>query len=314
MKNSNLSQSRRSVLKSVGGMAGASVTIGVVSAEEQNLNGLEKWRLLRRDKVKQVYDAVGRPDIRSSKKVTGEVTKSDRVNTEGTVHRLHTAIGELRYISLGEHTVAQFIFATLDDKDSDDRHLAPNEDSSPEWDHYGTPQVDEQLREKYDKPFTTSASLYTNEDGDVSYIREATPEELDQLSAATGIKTDSAKMAYSSEVGGFVVQDQDNDDLEPKVVTPRTEPAKASDIDSLADAEVTELSESTTGNISPQGACKEDSCWNCASGLVGYVVVGCGSICMAVSWTIAGIVACVGCILAAGGYVGYNCHQCYDTC
>lgn len=276
--------SRRTVLRSLGGVAGTSAIAGVAAAKRDSLGSSERQQVLKSERVKRLYEEVGRPPIRSATKVQGRTAR-----TTGTVYRFDTDLGELRYVLYGDHAAAQFVFATLDD--------------GPGF-----------IRTKYEKAFQVPSSLYTDETGGIAFVREVTADERAALADATGFDSNEAQMAYSTELEGFVVRTPGGTGgPRAKFVAPRSGATGSGTASAIGNGRVQDLDTVVTAGVSSQEACDDDACWTCVAGGVGGIVT-CGGVCIVVSWTIVGIVLCVGCILAAGGYVGYNCMRCYETC
>lgn len=280
--NNNPPRTRRSVLKMIGSTASAAGMAGVASAKEQQVGRLERWRVLRSNKVQQIYEEVNRPTIRSTKKIKGNVAETD-----GTVYRFQTDIGELRHISYDGHTVAQFIFTMVQQQVTNKFN---------------------KLKQKYGKIFQVPATIYTNEEGDTAYIREVTKHERSELATATGVDHTDAAIAYSSEVGGFVVK-QTSKDSPPEimVVTPQDGISRLSTESSLAHGNVERRDISTLG-------CDELACFDCALAAFTGVFTCIGACATSAVTGIAGIVLCIGCIIAAGIIVSVPCYRCYKSC
>jgi len=297
--NTDTTPTRRSVLKATGAAVSATGVAGVAAASEQQLGRPERRRILHSDKVEKIYREVGKPTIRSAKKVQGEVKKAEAV-----LYRFKTDFGELRRITYDGTTVAQFLFATLHDE-IDNLRGAPEQNKGDLSKSISGRQIPTSLREKYGKAFQVPSSIYTN-DGSVEYVREATAREYTHLAAVTDIDQSNAVMGYNSGAGGFIVQETESEEMAPKVVTPQTEVDAPSEEPAFIGASVEDL------DVTPLG-CNEKACWECGfSAFAG--VVGCGTVCFLTSPTIGGIVLCIGCAIGAGVKVGIDCYQCHHTC
>lgn len=89
----------------MGGLAAAGIGAGAAAAAQDSIDDQERARVLHSEKVSRLYEAVGSPAIQSSNGIQAQNKKVD-----ASVYRFQTTLGELRQVSLGGTTIAQFIF------------------------------------------------------------------------------------------------------------------------------------------------------------------------------------------------------------
>ncbi|MEF8975252.1 MAG: hypothetical protein V5A21_03375 [Halapricum sp.] len=321
-EDNNTTQSRRDVLKSLGGAASFSSIAGIASATGESITGHKKRQVLSKDKVDKIYEKVGQPKIHAAKKIQREV-----VNTTGVVYRFYTNLGELRYISYGNTNVAQFIFGSVDknirDFKGESRFTRPQSGKEKPFaskDRLENPgrikskvikknHIPENIYVKYEEAFKLSGSIYSDLDGGIAYIRETTPEESSKLTAVTGIE--NGKKIYSTEKGGYVVIQSDESDSQNATLVESTDTNGDS---AIKQGNIKQLNIQQKDNVSIQESCDSGACWTCLNGGIGWTAT-CGVVCVGLSWSgPVAIAACVGCAISLGIPVGYFCWKCYDTC
>lgn len=271
---------RRSVLKSLG--AGAAAVAGIsgsVSAERAEITADERARIRKNEKFSRVYDEIGRPVVEGVEKMVATLGEGGE---SVAAYTFDTTVGDLRFTEAGSRSVAHFIFGEGVSSDS-----VPSKYAS-------ATRVD-------------GASLLSNPDKGVTYVRGATTEE--QKAVREAADKPSADVLYSDALGGFGIVSDDADRSARTMVEV--------DVAGYSVVSPNNISNEATTVVTSNEECDEGACRMCGTSSL-LSVSSCGWVCATVATpppvSIAGLVACLGCVVAAGVSLGYFCSECWETC
>ncbi|WP_188424848.1 twin-arginine translocation signal domain-containing protein [Haloferax sulfurifontis] len=300
IRNQESETGRRSFLKALG-ISGAamSMSTGLVAGKANSASQTRVQEAIESPEVQKILAELGSPSVQRGKATTRKASNVDeapnggeKIHTLFEVTVLPTPVGEIRYTEIvGGDTHkegiagAQYRFTY---QMEDENVQSPS----------GNSMIESKLPSKYQSlPENTPAMLFTRDD-EVVFGREASSDEVAQISDIVELDEDEFKSSTTSSQTGFHVMVKNQQEI----LTVN-----------ISEGEITDQTTLESG-YSIQSSEADKWCWRCIQAI--GACAGCFIACASVTFQSPSqaIIGCVTCQLATCGGSSYACTKCKQAC